>query len=87
MKEISTALSDAIFTVCNKIINNAKFDKTYKCRVVNKISDGKYIIQKDNVEHVVAGTSAYEVNEMVRVLLPLGNWHEAFIVYPQKGGG
>ena len=87
MKEISTALSDAIFTVCNKIISNAKFDKTYRCRVVDKVSDGKYLIKKDDVEHVVVANSKYESGEYVRVLLPLGNWKDAFIVYPQKGGG
>jgi hypothetical protein len=82
MKEISEALSDAIFTVCNKIISKSKFDKTYKCRVVSKISDRKYLVIKDNVEHVVAGSSDYEVNQIVRVLLPQNNWTDAFIIYP-----
>ena len=82
MKEISDALSDAIFTVCNKIISKAKFDKTYKCRVVRKISDKKYLVIKDNVEHVVDGSFDYEVNQIVRVLLPQNSWTDAFIIYP-----
>ena len=61
MKEISNALSDAIFTVCNKIISKAKFDKTYKCRVVSKVSDGKYIVMKDDIEHVVNSVFTYNV--------------------------
>lgn len=82
MKEISNALSDAIFTVCNKVVSKAKFDKTYKCRIVSKISDGKYVVIKDNIEHFVVGASNYEVNQIVRVLLPQNNWTDAFIIYP-----
>lgn len=85
MKEISNALSEAIFTVCNKIISKAKFDKTYKCRVVSKVSNGKYIVMKDNVEHIVVGAFEYTPNEMVQVLLPQNNWRDACIVYPQRG--
>lgn len=82
MKEISNALSDAIFTVCNKIISKAKFDKTYKCRVIDKVSDNKYLVKKDNIEHMVSGRSDYEIDEIVRVLLPQNNWKDAFIIYP-----
>ena len=82
MKEISNALSDAIFTVCNKIIANAKFDKTYRCRIVNKVADGKYTIKKDDVEHVVYGRGEYNVNDVVHVLLPQNNWKDAFIIFP-----
>ena len=83
MREISNALSDAIFTVCNKIISTAKFDKTYKCRVVSKVSDGKYIVIKDNIEHVVSSAYSYNVNDIVTVLLPQNSWKDATIVYPQ----
>ena len=82
MKEISETLSDAIFTICNKIISKAKYDKTYKCRIVEKISDGKYLIIKDNITHVVSGSHNYEVNQVVRVLLPQNSWTDAFIIYP-----
>lgn len=83
MREISNALSDAIFTVCNKIISTAKFDKTYKCRVTSKVSDGKYIVTKDNIEHVVSSAYSYNVNDIVTVLLPQNSWKDAAIVYPQ----
>lgn len=84
MKEISNALSDAIFTVCNKIINKAKFDKTYKCRVISQVSDGKYLVMKDNIEHVVSSRFIYNPNDMVTVLLPQNSWTNATIIYPQK---
>lgn len=84
MKEISNTLSDVIVSVCNKIINKAKFDKTYKCRIVNKVSDGKYLVIKDNVKHTVSGISNYENDQIVRVLLPQNSWEDAFIIYPQK---
>ena len=80
MREISNALSDAIFTVCNKIISNAKFDKTYKCRVISQVSNNKYIVMKDNIEHTVIGKSTYEVNQIVYVLLPENNWLNAIIL-------
>lgn len=83
MKEISKALSDAIFTVCNKVITNAKFDKTYKCRVVDKVSNNKYIVVKDNIEHIVSSAFSYNVNDIVTVLLPQNSWKDATIVYPQ----
>lgn len=83
MREISNALSDAIFTVCNKIISSAKFDKTYKCRIVSKVSDNKYIVMKDNIEHTVSSVFTYNVNDIVTVLLPENNWINATIVYPQ----
>ena len=80
MREISNALSDAIFTVCNKIINNAKFDKTYKCRVVSQVSDNKYIVIKDNIQHTVVGKGTYVANQIVYVLLPENNWLNAIIL-------
>lgn len=83
MKEISNALSDAIFTACNKIISKAKFDKTYKCRVINKISDGKYVVMKDNVEHTASSIFEYHPDDIVTVLLPQNSWTNATIVYPQ----
>lgn len=83
MREISNALSDAIFTVCNKIISSAKFDKTYKCRIVSKVSDNKYIVMKDNIEHTVSSVFTYNANDIVTVLLPENNWKNATIVYPQ----
>ena len=82
MREISNALSDAIFTVCNKIISNAKFDKTYRCRIVSKIADGKYTVRKDNIDHVVFGAKEYTTDEVVHVLLPLNNWKDAVIIFP-----
>ena len=84
MKEISNALSDAIFTVCNKIISKAKFDKTYKCRVISQVSDGKYLIIKDNIEHVVSSAFLYHSNDIVTVLLPQNSWSNATIIYPQN---
>ena len=80
MREISNALSDAIFMVCNKIINNAKFDKTYKCRIVSVLSDNKYEVMKDNIKHTVIGKNTYEVNQFVYVLLPENSWSNAIIL-------
>ena len=52
MREISNALSDAIFTVCNKIINTAKFDKghieRYALGYAQKIKDG--VLQFNNLD-------------------------------------
>ena len=80
MREISTALSDAIFTVCTKIINNAKFDKTYKCRIITVLPDNKYVVIKDNIPHAVTGRNTYEVNQVVYVLLPENSWMNAVIL-------
>ena len=80
MLEISNALSDAIFTVCNKIINTAKFDKTYKCRIISVLPDKRYVVMKDNVKHAVIGRNTYEVNQVVYVLLPENNWLNAIIL-------
>ena len=80
MREISNALSDTIFTVCNRIINSAKFDKTYKCRIISKLSDNKYVVIKDNIEHTVVGKNTYEVNQIVYVLLPENSWLNAIIL-------
>ena len=80
MREISNALSDTIFTVCNKIVSSAKFDKTYKCRVVSKVADNKYVVQKDNVSHVVVSNGEYSENDIVYVLLPENSWINAIIL-------
>ena len=84
MKEISNALSDAIFTVCNKIISNAKYDKACKCRVIDKLSDNKYLVVKGGMEHVVSSNFEYSVNDVVTVLLPQNDWTDAIIIYPQN---
>ncbi len=80
MKEISNTLSDAIFTVCNKVINSAKFDKTYKCRIVSQVSDNKYIVIKDNIQHTVIGRGTYTIGQVVYVLLPENSWINALIL-------
>ena len=80
MREISTALSDTIISVCTKIIESAKFDKTYKCRIVSKVADNKYLVSKDNVQHLVSGNGTYTVNQIVYVLLPENNWKNAIIL-------
>jgi hypothetical protein len=80
MREISNALSDAIFDVCNKIVANAKYDKTYKCRVISQVSDNKYIVIKDNIQHTVTGNGTYTVNQFVYVLLPENSWLNAIIL-------
>jgi len=80
MREISNALSDAIFTVCNKVISSAKFDKTYKCRVISKVADNKYVVQKDGLSHVVVSTGVYSENDIVYVLLPENSWVNAIIL-------
>lgn len=82
MNEISSSLSDAIFTVCNKIISSAKFDKTYKCRVISKMSDKKYVVQKDGVSHIITSSKEYADNSIVYVLLPENNWSNAIILHP-----
>lgn len=80
MREISNTLSDAIFTVCNKVINSAKFDKTYKCRIVSQVSDNKYIVIKDNIQHTVTGRGNYIDDQIVYVLLPENSWVNALIL-------
>ena len=82
MKEISNALSDTIITVCKKFINDAKLDKTYRCRVINKIASDKYTVRKDNVDHIVFGAREYLTDDIVYVLLPLNSWKDAIIVFP-----
>ena len=80
MREISTTLSDTIISVCTKIIESAKFDKTYKCRIVSKVADNKYLVSKDNVQHLVSGKGTYNANQIVHVLLPENNWKNAIIL-------
>lgn len=80
MREISKALSDVIFDVCHKIVSNAKYDKTYRCRIISKISDNKYIVVKDNVQHVVIGKNEYGIDQIVYVLLPENSWLNAIIL-------
>lgn len=84
IKEISNTLTDAIFTVCNKVIKSAKFDKTYKCRVINKIDNKRYLVEKNDIEHVVTSTFEYHPDDIVTVLLPENSWKNATIVYPQN---
>lgn len=80
MREISTTLSETIIDVCNKIIASAKFDKTYRCRVISKVADNKYLVSKDNVQHLVSGKGTYNANQIVYVLLPENNWKNAIIL-------
>ena len=80
MREISNTLSDVIFTACPKIIDSAKFDKTYKCRVISKIADNKYMVQKDGISHIVTSNGVYSEDDIVYVLLPENNWINAIIL-------
>ena len=79
--------ADTLRTEVIKKVTDANFDKTFKAKVIGKVSEGKYQIFYRGQKHVAASTTALSTNQIVRVCAPQNNWDELFILASSNSGG
>lgn len=74
-KIITSILSEVLH-----IIKGAKFDKTFKAKIIEKTDEGKYLILYMGNQYYAVCHAALNTGDIVRVCAPQNNWNELFIV-------
>lgn len=76
-------LQKGIEAYVDKKISETKFDKTYVGVIVDRNKDNTYSVNIKNVVYnniLVAGNLECQPNETVRVLVPMNNFNNMFII-------
>lgn len=79
-QEVIKKLSTLIFSNVQALIQNALFDKTFRARIIKKLSDGKYQIEYKGGKYTARSSQSYNENDMVYVCAPMNKWEELFIL-------
>ncbi|MBT9778838.1 hypothetical protein GPL15_20370 [Clostridium sp. MCC353] len=74
--EVSSSIGDYLDNYLNK---NAKFDRTFKAKIIGKISDGRYEISYRGKTFAASCDAQLSTNQIVIVCAPQNNWSELFI--------
>ena len=67
------------------LINKAKFDITFKARVIENVSGNKYQVLYKGEKYTVVSNITLTKNQIVRVCAPQNNWNELFVVMVEDG--
>ncbi|MEY8338481.1 hypothetical protein AALB16_10740 [Lachnospiraceae bacterium 62-35] len=78
--ELWNEISNSLFTHVKHLINRAPYDKTFKAKVLKKLSDGKYQILYKNARYTARYHGLVIPGETVHVCAPKNNWSELFIL-------
>lgn len=84
MSEIHNALRSLIKTTLNATdakIKKAPFDKTLKGKITQTLSSGKYKVMINGNEYTAKSKAEYNVNDIVYVLAPRGNYNDLIIIF------
>jgi len=76
---------DDISMLVDDKVKHVKRDMTFKSRVMEKVSDGKYKVLYRNKLHTARGASSTNVGDWVYVCVPGNDWNELFVVYNISG--
>lgn len=78
--ELWNEISNSLFTHVKNLINKAPYDKTFKAKVLKKLSDGKYQILYKNARYTTRCNGLVNIGDTVHVCAPKNNWSELFIL-------
>lgn len=78
-KKIQDFVNDMLDYI-QKSINKSSFDRTFRARILKKISDGKYQIEYKGGKYTAKSSQSYNENDMVYVCAPMNKWEELFIL-------
>lgn len=73
-------MAEDINYLLTNITDTLKYDKTFRAKVINQVSTGKYKVLYKNKEYTVRCDKELLVPDMVWVCAPQNNWDELFIV-------
>lgn len=73
------AMLKAIDNIVSAKIENAKFDKTYRGKVIEQASTGVYTVEVLGKNYNLSYSGTLSANDIVRVKAPLGNFSDIYI--------
>ena len=79
-QEVIKSITTTIFSQIQSLIKEAHFDKTFRARILKKISDGKYQIEYKGGKYTAKSSQSYNENDIVYVCAPMNKWEELFIL-------
>ena len=80
--EVYQKLADDMTLLINNKLNNIARDRTFKAKIIEKVSYNKYKIQYKNRYYTARCHAELSVGDMVYVCAPEDNWSELFINLP-----
>lgn len=83
IKNIVASLKDSF----KLLIERADFDRTFKAKIIGKISDNKYQILYRGHKYTVTSEDNVYTDQIVHVCAPQNNWSELFVVSSKKSSG
>lgn len=86
-QELITKITKSILdNITPYLQDTLKRDKTFKAKVTEIIKDGKVKILYSGKVHTASTTLPCELNDMVRVCVPSGNWQDLYVVENRSKG-
>ena len=82
LRSMAASLRDSFKT----LLNRAKFDKTFKAKIVSNLGNNKYQILYKGENYTVTSNMSLNIDQMVFVCAPQNNWSELFVVQTSGGG-
>lgn len=83
LTEYTKIISDLAATVREAIkseLSKASYDKTFKGKVVENPSTGKYVVLYKNKKYTLSYSGTLSIGQTVRVCAPQNNWNDLFII-------
>lgn len=77
---IQGMIESTLKTMRDCVDNKSHSDKTFTCKITEKISAGKYKVLYCGGTYTVSSSTAYQVGDYVRVCAPCNNWRDLFVV-------
>lgn len=60
-------------------IRHARFDKTFKAKIIENLGKGRYKIQHKKLYYTVSSKTPFQAGDIVRVCAPENNYNDLFI--------
>lgn len=77
----------AINNIVEPTVRKLKYDKTFRGKVMSVLENGRYEIQVNGASYTLPYSETLEVNDVVRVRVPLNNFSDAYIEPTGSSGG
>lgn len=77
----------AINNIVEPTVKKLKYDKTFRGKVMSVLENGRYEIQVNGASYTLPYSETLEVNDVVRVRVPLNNFSDAYIEPTGSSGG
>lgn len=78
-QEVYNKLSDDLVNVLNNFFSSMKLTKSFRGKITQKISNKKYKVYYNKSEYFVLSDFPLEVDDIVWVCVPNGNWDSLYV--------